>query len=121
MSARRLDRLPTRVLPGGVRIAEARGARARLLGLALLAEIDAREALLLRRCRSVHTFGMRFAIDVVFLDERARVVGVRHHVAPGRIVRCRRAAAALETRAGESWRFVAGGRLVGRADEPRQP
>jgi hypothetical protein len=34
------------------------------------------EALLILRCRSVHTFGMRFPIAVVFLDGAGRVVEV---------------------------------------------
>jgi hypothetical protein len=34
------------------------------------------EALLLRRCRSVHTFGMRFTIDVVLLDAAMRPLRV---------------------------------------------
>ncbi len=41
--------------------------RSRLLGLAFLDEPQAR-CLLFPRCSSVHTFGMRFAIDVVFVD-----------------------------------------------------
>jgi uncharacterized membrane protein (UPF0127 family) len=100
-------------MPGGIRIAEAHSLRARLLGVAFLPRLDPREGLLLPRCSSVHTFGMRFAIDVVFLDRDERVLEVRHHVAPGRVVRRRGAAAVLETRAGESWRFLRAGRLVG--------
>ena len=41
----------------------------RLLGLALLRREHAGAGLLIPRCRSVHTFGMRFPIDVLFLDE----------------------------------------------------
>ena len=33
-------------------------------------------ALLLRPCRSVHTVGMRFAIDVAFCDDELRVLRV---------------------------------------------
>jgi uncharacterized membrane protein (UPF0127 family) len=68
----------------------------RLLGLALLPAERAGEGLLIPRCRSVHTFGMRFAIHVVFVD-RARVpVAVRTAVPPNRVLRERRAAAAIE-------------------------
>ena len=87
-------------------IVVARGLRARLFGLAFRREMDADEALLIPRCRSVHTFGMRFAIDVVFLDGDGDVLEVRHHVRPGRVACCHRARAVLETRAGESWRFL---------------
>jgi uncharacterized membrane protein (UPF0127 family) len=43
------------------------------------------EALWLSRCRSVHTFGMRFAIDVVLLDGARRPIGLRH-MRPGRLL-----------------------------------
>jgi len=47
------------------------------------------EGLLLRRCRSVHTFGMRFPIDAVLLDRDDRVVTVVT-IEPGRILLPRR-------------------------------
>ena len=40
--------------------------------------------LLLDPCGSIHTLGMRFVIDVLFLDRDWRVVGVRKAVPPGR-------------------------------------
>ena len=43
-------------------------------------------AILLQPARSVHTFGMRFAIDVAFLDRDGTVLRVRTLV-PGRITR----------------------------------
>jgi uncharacterized protein len=52
------------------------------------------------RCRSVHTFGMRFPIDVVFLDRWGWPVELRRAVKPQRIVSCRSAAAVIETAAG---------------------
>ncbi|HZA59349.1 MAG TPA: DUF192 domain-containing protein [Solirubrobacterales bacterium] len=69
---------------------------ARLLGLALLDRDRAGPGLLIPRCRSVHTFGMRFALDLHFLDGEGRTVEVRRGVPPGRLVRCRRAATVLE-------------------------
>ncbi len=41
--------------------------------------------LYLPKCRQVHTFGMRFAIDVIFLDKDQRVVGVVESIVPWRI------------------------------------
>ncbi len=38
------------------------------------------------RCGSVHTVGMRIAIDVAFLDKQGRVLSVRRAVRPGRLV-----------------------------------
>ena len=82
-------------------IVVARGPRARLLGLAFRRHPPDGWALLFPRCRSVHTFGMRFAIDVVFLDSGGHVVRIATGVSPGRVVLCRGAAAAVEVRAGE--------------------
>ena len=51
---------------------------ARARGLLGRDEVDG--ALLLRRTRSVHTVGMRFAIDVAFLDDELRVLRTMHLV-----------------------------------------
>src|ERR687890_1402374 len=96
----RLRRLRWRTLDSGARVVEATTFRARLLGLAFVAELPPGHALLFPRCRSVHTCGMRFAIDVVFLDEHGRVVRGARAVAPWRVVRCPGAYAVLEARAG---------------------
>ena len=53
-------------------------------------------ALLLARTRSVHTFGMRFALDLYWLDERGVVLRVDRAVPPRRLRRCAGAAAVLE-------------------------
>lgn len=37
-------------------------------------------------CASIHTFGMRFAIDVVFLDRNGLVLAFYPNVPPGRIL-----------------------------------
>jgi uncharacterized membrane protein (UPF0127 family) len=42
--------------------------------------------MLLMPCGSIHTFWMRFAIDVVMLDRNCRVLAVRQRVRPWRIV-----------------------------------
>ncbi len=46
-------------------------------------------------CRGVHTFGMRFAIDVVYLDARQQVVYVRENLPPWRIAPVRLSAASV--------------------------
>jgi uncharacterized protein len=58
--------------------------------------------LLIPRCRSVHTFGMRFPIDVVFLDRHGWPIRINRNVPPGRLITCRRAAAVIETKAGDA-------------------
>ncbi len=52
----------------GVWVPVARTFRSRLLGLAFLERANAGPGLLIPGCRCVHTFGMRFALDLVFLD-----------------------------------------------------
>lgn len=57
-------------------------------------------ALWIAPCRAVHTFGMRYAIDVLFCDARGRVLAAPRLVHPWRIAWQRGAAAVLEARAG---------------------
>lgn len=68
----------------------------RLLGLALLRPARAGEGLLIPRCRSVHTFGMRFPIHVVFVDRDLVPVSVCGSVPPNRVLREPRASAVVE-------------------------
>jgi len=70
--------------------------RTRLLGLSWRDRVDAGPGLLIPRCSSVHTFGMRFPLDVFFLDAEGRVISVRRRVPPRRVVWQRGAAAILE-------------------------
>jgi pyruvate,orthophosphate dikinase len=93
--ARRLRRLPTASVLG-CEVPVAAGSRARLLGLAGLERERAGDGLLIPRCSSVHTFAMRFALDLVFLDADGRVLSTRRGVGPRRVVSDRRAAAVLE-------------------------
>ena len=76
-------------------IVVARSPLARLLGLALRRR-PPDHALLLPRCRSVQTFGMRFPLDLVWLDGAGRVVRVDEAVPPWRVRSCRVADAVLE-------------------------
>ena len=67
--------------------------RERLLGLALR---PPGEPLLIPRCRSVHTFGMRYPLDLYWLDADGNLVRVDSAVPPWRFARCAVAAAVLE-------------------------
>jgi uncharacterized membrane protein (UPF0127 family) len=78
-----------------MRVVVAGGFRARARGLALRRDSPP-YALLIPRCRSVHTFGMQFALDLVFLDSRGRVLRVDRAVPRNRVRRCRGAHAVLE-------------------------
>lgn len=59
-----------------------------------------RSGILLMPCAGVHTFGMRYPIDVAFVSRDFRVLRVRRAVAPCRIVLCLGAVAVVELRAG---------------------
>ncbi len=63
----------------------ATGLLERMRGLLGRDELPRGELLLLEPCGAVHTFGMRFAIDVLFLDRDWRVIGVRRSLRSGRI------------------------------------
>ncbi len=80
------------------------------------------EALFLPHCRSIHTFFMSYAIDVVFLDARATVVRICESVPPRRILYCRDALGVLEMRRGEIYRvgIRGGGGFVTEGYTPRR-
>ena len=95
----RLARLPRVHLDGPLRPLDVRRAGrpcARLLGLAGLPALPAGCGLLLPRTRSVHTVGMRFALDLVWLDTAGRVVRVDARVPPMRLAACRAARSVVE-------------------------
>lgn len=96
---RRLRRLDGAAVLG-LRVFVARRFRARLLGLAGLRQVPADCMLLIPGCRSVHTVGMRFAIDVTFVDRQGRELRTVRGVPPWRVVGCRGAAAAIERPSG---------------------
>jgi len=63
------------------------------------------EVLVLAPCNRIHTFGMRFALDVAYVAADGRVLRVACGLVPGRVPpRCPAAVAVLERRAApEDW------------------
>lgn len=59
--------------------------RQRLVGLLGMRELPREGGLFLNPSSGVHTFGMKFNIDVVALDRHLRVVGVWEAVMPGKV------------------------------------
>ena len=102
----RFESAPGRDLPGGLRVVTASSHSSRLLGLARLDDMPATLALHITPCRSVHTFGMRFAIDLIWLDRSGEVVRIDAHVAPRRLRTCWAARSVLEVRAGSAEQFA---------------
>jgi uncharacterized membrane protein (UPF0127 family) len=74
-------------------------------GLLGRSSLGSGEGLLLEPAASIHTFFMRFPIDVVFLDGDRRVLKVVPGLAPWRATASWGARAALELGAGEAARL----------------
>ncbi len=105
----RLDGLPGRELSGGLRVAEANSRGSRMKGLAKLDVMPERLALHIPRCRSVHTFTMRFPLDLIWLGKDGQVVRVDPAVPPRRLKWCLKARSVVEANAGTADRFVGAG------------
>jgi uncharacterized protein len=73
----------------------------RLRGLLGRRELPSGEGMLIRPARSIHTVGMRFPIDVVYLDRDLTVLKLTRRLRPWRASGCLRAHSALELSAGE--------------------
>lgn len=68
------------VIVDNLEVADTAWSRMRgLLGRSFLAEDS---GLLILRCNSIHMFFMRFPIDVFFLDNSDKVVGLAHKIPP---------------------------------------
>lgn len=57
----------------------------RMKGLLAHKKMESNEALVIEPCNSVHTFFMRFPIDVFFLDQHWHVLGIAHSLKPWRL------------------------------------
>lgn len=77
----------------------------RLRGLLCSAPPRPGHALLLQPCSAVHTCGMKYPIDVVFMDGAGRVLRVCAAVPPRRVRLCWRARMVAELAAGEAGRL----------------
>lgn len=82
------------VLASSVDVAD-RGSKRRK-GLLGRAGLSREEGLWIVPCEAVHTFGMQFAIDLVYLDRARRVKKVRSDVRPSRLSACLSAHSVLE-------------------------
>lgn len=86
-------------------IHRARGFWARLGGLLAREPLQPYEALYLAPCNSVHTFFMRYSIDVAFLDGNGRVLKLVADLQPWRIAGCRGAHGVVELRSAQAARW----------------
>jgi uncharacterized membrane protein (UPF0127 family) len=73
----------------------------RARGLLGRPQLQTCEGLVIAPCSSIHTFGMQYDLDIVFLDSADKVVKVVCHLGKCRIAMSIRAKRTLELRAGE--------------------
>jgi uncharacterized membrane protein (UPF0127 family) len=88
-----------------LRIHRADSFLSRLGGLLVRPALRPDEALYLAPCASVHTFFMRYAVDVAFVTREGRVLKLVSHLQPFRAASCWRAHGAVEFAAGEAARL----------------
>jgi hypothetical protein len=85
----------------------------RLLGLLVHPPLREGEALWLDPCGGIHTWGMRYPIDVLFLDRELRVLRVARNIRPWRMALAPRGTrSVVELPPGGAANVVEGERLV---------
>ena len=89
----------------GLQVSLARTFWQRFVGLLGQPGLAADRALLIAPCNNIHTFFMRFDIDVVFIDIDGAILSIVPGVRPWRIAAARRAHACLELAGGGAGRF----------------
>lgn len=102
----RLEGLATEPVGAGLTLYVASAFSSRRKGLSKMDAMPPDRALHILKCNSVHTIGMRFALDLVWLAKDGRVVRVDEDVAPRRVKLCTGARTVIETRAGAGRRFA---------------
>ncbi len=70
------------------RVKIAQDYRSRSVGLLNRASLEDDEGLLIRPCNSIHTFFMKFPIDVVFLDKLGKVAKIKEGLRQWRLSGC---------------------------------
>jgi len=90
----------TRHTAVGDRVQLAGEGQSRRKGLLGRDRLEGGEGLWIVPCEAVHTFWMRFPIDLVYLDRKHRVLKIRSHVHPWRLSACLRAHSVIELPSG---------------------
>jgi uncharacterized membrane protein (UPF0127 family) len=72
----------------------------RLVGLIGKSQMDENEGLLLKKCKSIHTIGMRYNLDLVFMDKTGKVLKCAEGIKPFRTASAKGAYYALELNQG---------------------
>lgn len=97
-------KLKIRNLTRGTLLAEsvevADTSRKRRIGLLKHDKLDRGEGLWIAPCEAIHTFGMKFPIDVVFLNAGRKVLKIRNEMVRRKLSACLWASSVLELPAG---------------------
>ena len=109
MEPDRFAGLPAHELGDRHRIVVADTRQSRMKGLARLDALPPGTALHIPRCRSVHTFTMRFPLDLIWLDRDGAVVRIDREVPARRMKACVRARSVVECDAGGADGLLAAG------------
>ncbi len=72
----------------------------RLRGLLGRAPLSENQGILITPCAQVHTFGMQYPLDVIFIDKTGRIMKCVSNLKPNRIAVSIKAYQTLEVRAG---------------------
>jgi uncharacterized membrane protein (UPF0127 family) len=72
----------------------------RRTGLLKHTGLEPGQGLWIAPCEAIHTFRMKFSIDVLFLDRKRRVLKVKNDMQRGRMAACLRAHSVLELPSG---------------------
>ena len=83
-------------------VLKANNAWERARGLLGRTRLNEKQGFWLEPCPSVHTFGMRDALDIVFLDKDSKVIKVVENLKPLRFANCFSASSTLELLAGQA-------------------
>lgn len=59
---------------------------ARAGGLLFRKKLMSRQCLLITPCRSIHTIGMRYSIDIIFIDAFGYITDIHYDVKPFKVV-----------------------------------
>ncbi len=103
----RLGALEAEALGAGLELRHARSFSERRQGLAQLDALGPDVGLRIHRCSAVHTIGMRFSLDLLWLARDGHLLRVDRDVAPRRQRLCVRAGSVVEVTAGRADAFAA--------------
>lgn len=59
----------------------------RLVGLLRTDSLSSDEGLLIIPCNQIHTFGMKYAIDIVYMNKAGKVIKVDANIVPGKALK----------------------------------